>query len=418
MTTTRSITWRPLPSAARVAGVFRVTDVSRAVDAVLVLACLGLSVLATKGEWSSLPRPVIAVAGVAGSLAQWPRRRWPQFATVVAAPMYALSGNPGPLVAGLYSSGVYAPRRQVWVLALVGWAGFDAWSVIDSGHWKVSDAVYAVLFTVPVVLVGVYLATRNALLASLRERAEHAEQERQLRDERARAAERTRIAREMHDVLAHKVSLIALHAGALEVSANGNPARFAQGAALIRVTAREALQELQMVLGVLRADADPRSGQPGPPDPGEPFADLESLVRTSVQAGQRVELHDEVGRLPSASARVVHRVAQEGLTNARKHAPGAPVAVSVTRGDGGTVVVTVRNAPGAERALDLPGSGAGLIGLAERLRLVGGSLSSGPLGNDEPAGWQLRAVVPWIDQRIEKAYEETDLAAGSRSEAP
>jgi signal transduction histidine kinase len=87
---------------------------------------------------------------------------------------------------------------------------------------------------------------------------------------------------------------------------------------------------------------------------------------------------------------VVHRVAQEGLTNARKHAPDAPATVSVERAEAGDVTVIVRNGLGTP--LELPGSGAGLVGLAERLRLVGGSLHSGPGGD----GWELRAVVPWL----------------------
>jgi signal transduction histidine kinase len=401
MTTTRSISWRTVASDHRV------------VDTILVLACLALTVLAVKGQWSSLPRPVIATAGVVGSFAQWPRRRWPALATLLGAAAYALSGNPGPIVVGLYAGAVYAPRRQVWALALVGWTGFAAWSVIDVGHWEASAAVFAALFTSPVVAAGVYMTTRTALLTSLRQLAEHAEDERALRDERARAAERTRIAREMHDVLAHKVSLIALHAGALEVSSSGNPDRVQQGAALIRVTAREALQELQMVLGVLRADADPPSL-----DHGGPFADLESLVRTSTQAGQRVELHNQAGPLPPATARVVHSVVREGLTNARKHAPGAPATVTVTRGEAGNVTVTVLNLPSTDPPLDLPRSHAGLVGLAERLRLVGGSLSSGPLGHDENEGWQLRAVVPWIDERVEERPGAPDLAPTRPQDPP
>ena len=363
----------------------------RAVDAAAVLACLVLTGFAVKAPWSSLPLPVIAVAGVSGAVAQWPRRRWPRAAAVLGAGAYALSGNPAPWLVGVYSGAAYAPRRQMWTVALAGWAGFAAWAWIDAGRVTVADAVYATLPTALVLAVGVYMATRSALLASLRERAERAEAERHLRDRQARSAERTRIAREMHDVLAHKVSLIALHAGALEVTATGDAAAVRQGAALIRVTAREALRELRLVLGVL--DAEHGDGAvPGP------FADLAALVRAATGAGQRVELHDEAGPLPPATARVVHRVVQEGLTNARKHAPGAATTVAVDRGEDGDVTVTVRNAAGDGGAMDLPGSGSGLLGLAERIRLVGGTLHSGPLDAD---GWQLYAVVPWLDHRLE-----------------
>ncbi len=406
MDLTRRADWRALVADPRV------------VDTAVVLGCLVLTVFAVKAHWSPLPRPVIALAGVLGSAAQWRRRRWPQAAATVGAAAFALSGNPGPLLFGLYAGALYAPRRQVWALALVGWAGAFGLFWIDAGRPTGINAVGAALLVAPVVAAGIYLATRNALMASLRERAESADAERQLRDQQARAAERTRIAREMHDVLAHKVSLIALHAGALEVGANGSPERVQQGAALIRYTAREALRELRVVLGVLNADHETPSGDPASLGLDAPFADLASLVRASAEAGQRVELRDEAGPLPPATARVVHRIAQEGLTNVRKHAPGAPATVSVSRGEDGQVAVTVRNAAGTGVPMDLPGSGSGLVGLAERIRLVGGSLRSGPLGRDGCDGWELRAVVPWLDHHVEEQAMGVDPVAGRAGEAP
>jgi len=240
---------------------------------------------------------------------------------------------------------------------------------------------------------------RNALVVSLRQRAEQAEAGQLLREERARTAERTRIAREMHDVVAHKVSLIALHAGGLELQTTGEPR---QSAGLIRVTAREALQDLRAVLGVLRLQ--PADATTTLIDEGETFADLASLVRASAQAGQPVELHDQAGPLPAATARVVYRIVQEGLTNVRKHAPGAPTHVSVRRSDDGTVAVTVRNEAGVDAPMDLPGSGFGLVGLAERVHLVGGTLRYGPLGRD--GGWELTAAVPWIDRRVSEQIDQ------------
>lgn len=349
----------------------------RVVDTLVVVACLALTALAVKTPWSTLPRPVIAVAGVLGSAAQWHRLRWPHLATATGAVAYALSGNPGPLLVGLYSGAAHGSRGQAWALGLVGWTGFAAWSWLDAGRLTVSNVVYAAAAAGVVVGIGRYTATRNALLASLRERAKHAEAERLLRAEQARAAERTRIAGEMHDVMAHKVSLIALYAGALELHAGDNT-RFQEGTALIRSTAREALRELRSVLGMLRAEP-------------EPLVDLGSLVQASTQAGQPVELHDEAGSLPRATARVVYRVVQEGLTNAHKHAPAARTTVSLRRA-GRNVSVNVRNEAGVPT--DLPGSGAGLVGLAERLRLVGGSLRSGPTPD---GGWELHATVPCIE---------------------
>jgi signal transduction histidine kinase len=386
----------------------------RVVDAAVVAACLVLTAFATKAQWAQLPRPVIAGAGTAGALSQWWRRRRPQLAAVAGAAAYALSGNPGPFLAGLYSGASYAPRRHVWVPLVAGWAGFAGWSWIGEGRLTASDATWAVLAAVSVTFLGVYTATRRALAASWRERAESAEAERRLREEHARAAERTRIAREMHDVLAHKVSLIALHAGALELTASGSSAQIQQGAALIRVTARETLQELRYVLGVLRTEPDLPPPYDAPLTRGEPFADLMSLVRASTEAGQRVELRDRAGSLPPAMARVVYRIVQEGLTNARKHAPDAPATVSVDRGDG-TVTVTVQNASTASAPTDLPGSGSGLTGLAERVRLVEGTLHSGPLGPEDGGGWRLRAGLPWFDHR---AGERAETGEAPVEDAP
>ena len=344
------------------------------VDAALVAGCLLLTAFAVKGHWSVPSRPVIAVAGVLGSVAQLWRRRLPPLATVAGAAAYVLSGNPGPLVLGLYSAGAYGTRRLVLILTVVGWTGFAGWSWIGEGRLDATDAGTSALAAGAIAAIGRYAATSRALRESLRERAEQAEAGRALRDEQARGAERARIAREMHDVLAHKVSLIAVHAGALELGASSDRDR--EGAVLIRVTAREALSELRTVLGVLREE---------PP----PFADLVALVDEAVRAGQRADLIDRAGPLPPDAARTVYRVAQEGLTNARKHAPGAPVTVTVERDDH-AVTVTVHNAAAIGAVLDLPGAGAGLIGLTERLRLLGGSLHGGGVAD----GWQLRAVIP------------------------
>jgi signal transduction histidine kinase len=352
----------------------------RVVDALVVLACLALTVLAVKAQWAPVPRPVIAVAGALGSLAQWRRRQWPLAAALVGGASYVLSGNPGPLLAGLYSGAAHGRARQVWLSAVAGWAGLAGFVVLDEGRLGLDDLLFTAAGAALVTAVGVYVSVRRT---AWRERLERAEAERRLHEQEARAAERDRIAREMHDVLAHKVSLIAVHAGALELTAGGDPGRTREGAALIRTTAREALQELRDVLGVLRV---------APPAADEP-SDLDELVRAATDAGQPVTLRDTAGPRPPSVARVVHRIAQEGLTNARKHAPGAPVTIVVDRADGGGVAVTVRNPAVTADPLNLPGSGAGLVGLAERVRLADGMFHSGPRDD----GWELRAVIPAED---------------------
>ncbi|MGI5291363.1 sensor histidine kinase [Nonomuraea polychroma] len=350
-----------------------------AISAASVAFCLFLTVLAVKTPWAPLPRGVIAAAGLVASGAVWFRKRRPAAVAAVGAVAYALSGNPGPLLIGLFSGAGTRLGARFAALAAIGVAGFLAQQWIGNGGFGGDALLSAVAATGAVLLAGLYTATRRELTRSLRERAERAETERHLRDEQAKADERGRIAREMHDVLAHKVTLISLHAGGLEVNAGAEPARIQREAALIRLTAQEALEELRKIVGVLRAGHD---------DTG--FADLRRLVESWASAGNTVTLHDDLGPLPVATARAAYRLVQEGLTNAHKHAPGAPVTVSVTGSpeDGVTIAVVNELRPGAYPS----GGGAGLVGLAERFRLIGGTVRSAP---DDAGGWRLEGRLPW-----------------------
>ncbi|WP_258726870.1 sensor histidine kinase [Cellulomonas sp. NS3] len=365
----------------------------RTLDTALVVASLLLTAMAARGGWSAVPAVVIGAAGALGSVALLVRRVRPVTAAVVGAAAYALSGNPLPLAVGLWSGGARAPRRALPVVAAAGWSGLAGWWRLDEGRLDAQDAVWAALVTATLVGAGVHAATRRELRAAREAETRQAEVERGLRDEQARAAERARIAREMHDVLAHKVTLVALHAGALEVGPGAEDARVRDAAALIRGTAREALQELRDVLGVLRGPDEPPAGPGGPVGP----VDLAGLVAAAERAGERVELDLDPGDLPARTAAVVHRVVQEALTNARRHAPGAPVAVRVRRSPG-EATVTVTNPAGVPVGLDLPGSGSGLVGLAERVRLAGGTFAA---GRAPDGGWRVHAVVPCGDEPTE-----------------
>ncbi|MBB2922143.1 sensor histidine kinase [Cellulomonas cellasea] len=359
----------------------------RTLDTVLVVGSLLLTAMAARGGWSAVPAGVVAAAGALGSAVLVVRRARPVTVTTVGAAAYALSGNPLPLVVGLWSGGAHAPRRALALVAVAGWSGLAGWWWLDEGRLDAQDAVWAALVTATLVGAGVQAATRRELRAAREAESRQAEVERGLREEQARAAERARIAREMHDVLAHKVTLVALHAGALEVGPGAGDARVRDAAALIRGTAREALQELRDVLGVLRAPDESPAGPGG-------GADLAGLVADAERAGERVELDVDTGDLPARTAAVVHRVVQEALTNARRHAPGAPVAVRVRRSPG-EVTVTVTNPAGVPADLDLPGSGSGLVGLAERVRLAGGAFDA---GRAPDGGWRVHAVVPCGDE--------------------
>ncbi|MFI6510445.1 sensor histidine kinase [Streptosporangium sp. NPDC050855] len=351
-----------------------------AVSAASVVFCLVLTVVAVKVPWAPLPRVVIAAAGLVATGAVWFRDRWPIAVTAAGAGAYALSGNPGPLLIGLFCGAGVRPGPRFAALAAIGVAGFLAQQWVDGGGSGTDALLSATAATAAVLVAGGYTATRRELTRSLRERAERAETERHLRDEQAKAAERGRIAREMHDVLAHKVTLISLHAGGLEVNPGAGPARVEREAALIRVTAQEALEELRTIVGVLRAGHD------------DAFPDLRRLVESWTSAGNAVTLHGDLGTLPVATARAAYRLVQEGLTNAHRHAAGAPVTVRVTGSPEDGVTITVVNERSPRPAAGPSGARAGLVGLEERFRLIGGTVRGMP---GDAGGWRLEGRLPW-----------------------
>ncbi|QNE43411.1 two-component sensor histidine kinase [Frigoribacterium sp. NBH87] len=284
----------------------------------------------------------------------------------------------------------------------------------------VSTLVVALL-----VAVGLYVGGRRELLRSLRERARLAEEEQSLRLAQARDHERTRIAREMHDVLAHRLSLVALHAGALEYREGLGEAETRATAGVIRDNARAALTELREVLGVLRDGARGGDGPDADPD-GDPDSDvaaaasaaavppqptlagLDGLLHEARAAGAAVTLRvdDDTRRgleaLPTSTSRHAFRVVQECLTNARRHAPGQPVTVGLSGRPGRELRVRVENTTtsttggaegvgGAADGLRVPERGHGLTGLEERARLAGGSLTV----EHADGRFTVEARLPW-----------------------
>jgi signal transduction histidine kinase len=276
------------------------------------------------------------------------------------------------------------PLAQAGVIAAIGVAAHllrYAWRPVEGlgfAWW----AVLVVAGHVALLGWGAYARSRAALLESLRERAHRAEADQERRVVEARSAERTRIAREMHDVLAHRLSLVAATAGAMEFRPDASPERLAAAAGVLRSSAHAALEDLREVIGVLRADLDDDER------PQPTTADLARLVDEVRDAGVSVDFHDDLGvELAGSTGRTVYRVVQEGLTNARKHAAGEPVEVRLVGGP--EVVVEVDNPVG--RSGGTPGSGTGLVGLAERVGLAGGRLEHGA----DRGRFRLVAVLPW-----------------------
>lgn len=363
------------------------------------------------------------MAGALACLALWLRRRRPVglALTLLAVGTVAFYVS-GPLLMALFTVAVHRPLRTV------AWVGGAALAQIfvapavrpDPDLDYTGNVLLGALLVSGAIGWGMYVRSRRQLLESLRDRAARAEAEAALRAERTQRLTRERIAREMHDVLAHRLSLLSVHAGALEYRADASPQEVAEAAGVIRSSAHQALQDLREVIGVLRAP-EPAAGATaadGAPDRPQPtLADLPRLVEESRRAGMRVTLSDEAGvagagaaAVPGATGRTAYRIVQEGLTNARKHAPDAEVAVTASGAPGEGLTVEVRNpvrnpvrapvrarTPGAppdheDRPGAIPGSGQGLAGLAERAALTGGRLECGP---SDAGDFRLHAWLPW-----------------------
>jgi signal transduction histidine kinase len=371
--------------------------VGRLADGALFAFAVVLGVLTQSYLWHT-HGPVLdwldVALGVVACLALWWRRAHPM--AVFVLNFGAAAFSPLALGAGLVAVCTAAARVRGRALAAV-----VAMSIVASVVFPLINPSAGEILTVafPAFLVtaiafgwGLYLRARRELVASLRERAQRLEQDQQRGAEQAREAERRRIAREMHDVLAHRLSLLSVHAGALEFHPDASPGEIAKAAAVIRTSAAAALADLRQVITVLREDA---TAADGPPQPG--FGQLADLLEESRTAGMTLHAHIEVPSAAQVSetlGRTVYRVIQEGLTNARKHAPGAPVEVTVAA-DGETVMAevisrraTVITRPAQAAPAD---DGAGLIGLAERVALANGRLEHGP---NAIGDFMLRATIP------------------------
>ncbi|MEV1291974.1 histidine kinase [Pseudonocardia sp. NPDC049635] len=332
--------------------------------------------------------------GVLGCLGLWWRRRYPLHvaAGLIVSCMFSEVASVAVLVA-VFTVASRCSARTAAATAVASLLAMGVYFVLRPEP-TVSPWVLALLLATAhaaVVGWGLLVRSRRELIDSLRERAAAAEVEAALRSERAQHAARETLAREMHDVLGHRLSLLSVHAGALAFHRDASPEETARAADVIRENAHRALQDLREVIGVLRAPV----GEVPLPDAG----DIGELIGETVRAGTPVELHDGHGvtsggrPVPATAGRTLYRFVQEGLTNARKHAPGAAVVVRITGEPGVRLEAEVENAapPGAARPVPA-GAGEGLRGLAERATLVGGELDHGPTAS---GGWRVRMRLPW-----------------------
>jgi len=367
------------------------------VDALMLAIAVTVGGIVLAESWDQHSDALLVVdfvLGAASLVGLWWRRSHPGPVGVLTALASGISATAaGPALIAAFNVALRGTWRQI--LAVVG---ASAVVIVAFPLVYPPPDSFGLNLVIGVLLMGVVFGwgllarVRREQVLTLRDRAVQLEAEHRLRIEQARDAERRAIAREMHDVLAHRISLLSLHAGALEFRPDAPPEDVAEAAGVIRATARAALEELRQVIGVLRDGSDE-----GPPEPPQPtLADVPALVEESRAAGMRIGCTvdvPDVGDVPAALGRTAYRVVQEGLTNARKHAPAAAVEVTITSALGWLDVEVVSRRPvGVAAASEpLPGAGSGLIGLGERVALAGGELHHGP---DAGGDFVLHATLP------------------------
>ncbi|MCX5283823.1 sensor histidine kinase [Streptomyces sp. NBC_00198] len=421
---------------------------------------------------AGLPVPIGVVFGVIAGSVLLVRRKWP-----IAVVLVSIAITPAQMgflmgLVGLYTlAASELPRRITAALAAMSFAGMLIVTFVRThqgvmsgdvtmGDWFVPFAsiTTAIGMTAPPVLLGLYMGARRRLMESLRERADSLERELQLLAERAeeraewaRNEERTRIAREMHDVVAHRVSLMVVHAAALQAIARKDPEKAVKNAALVGDMGRQALTELREMLGVLRSGngADGRvsaasssaalsstsssssssgaavaavplaavsvaaavaasraadgsgagavsgAGAGGVVE-GPCLAELDELVGQSAAAGMVVALSVEgdVRAYAREIEQTAYRVVQEALTNVHKHAAGAKTYVRLAHRMSEIAMQVENECPpevGAGSSVRLPSGGNGLLGMKERVAALGGVFVSGPT---DAGGFRVSAVIP------------------------
>ncbi|GGT89562.1 sensor histidine kinase [Actinomadura livida] len=374
--------------------------------------------------WLCVGGLAVLAAAVAVSRAR------PTAALLTAMALIAVHGNfvfAMPVLAYLTGRRTIRAQPPLWAFTAVFVAGSAL--AIARGQavetWFPST-VWLVLFGVLPWLTGRYWRQYQELLHAGWERAERLEHQQRIIAERERLRERARIAQDMHDSLGHELALIAVRAGALQV-APGLDDRHRDAAAQLRRGAAEATEHLREIIGVLREDTATGPGTPHGPDglapvrpPHESIGDLVERARAS---GVPVHLTGTAADLPELApmaALTAHRVVQEAVTNAAKHAPGAAVTVHLTRRDppagdaphGGGVTVTVTNGPPPGRPAPSAPGGTGLAALTERVRVLGGTLHAGPAPG---GGFEVTADLPGAPPAPRAFDSPADPSGGHRA---
>jgi signal transduction histidine kinase len=349
------------------------------VDVAIVAVAVGSGLFVLSSTWDAHSDAVKVLDVALGSVAcaaLLKRRSHPLAVALLIVPLSAISALAAmATLPAVFNAAIRVPLKQlaaISALAVAGTAIFPALYPEVDGRGYAWQLTVGLLLTAVALGWGLFVRAQRELFKGLRERGQ----------EKAREAERQRIAREMHDVLAHRLSILSVHAGALENAGDRLPPEYVETARVIRTSARTALEELREVIFLLRRE------ESGVEPPQPTLEQLPALLEESRAAGLAVDYTPrERTAVPDLVGRTAFRAVQEGLTNARKHGEGDRVQLTIAHGPPLVVELVSHGAVNSA----LPGSGTGLVGLAERVELAGGELTYGP----RDGSFILTARIPW-----------------------
>jgi signal transduction histidine kinase len=360
---------------------------------VLFVPTVGIFWHGIKGDSSRAATFVLAALSVLPLLV---RRRWPVH--VLAVILILGVATPGPAVfsppalVALYTVAALRPRRTAVISAVLVAAVFALRRLVWDYNLPLSGVISGIALAGAALALGLYRGTRLAYVEQLRERAARLERERELRAEQAVSEERLRIARELHDVVAHNVSLMVIQAQALAATAGEDEAA-RRGAETIADLGRGAMSEMHRTLELMRDDTSANGRAPQPT-----LADLGPLLDQARAAGVSAELSvsGDARPLEAGVELSAYRIVQEALTNVIKHAGPAHAVVTVAYGDSDLELEIVDDGRGVAGDERTRSPGHGLVGMRERVTLFGGSLETGPANG---AGYRVRARLPYSEMR-------------------
>ncbi|MFD5190386.1 sensor histidine kinase [Streptomyces sp. NPDC058357] len=362
--------------------------------------------------------PPVLVAAIGCAALVW-RRRHPfgvLAVTVVCGVAFQLLGvreSPlvvSPVLVSVYNVAVRTDRRTAWVSAAVSAALLvSAAAVFTPQSWLEPDTAATLAWTALPAAVGDGVRSRRAYVVAVEERAEHAEHTREQEARQRVAAERVRIARELHDIVAHHIALINAQAGVAVHLVDQRPEQILTALEDIRDTSRSALDELRVTVGLLRQSDDPVA----PRDPMPGLAQVPALLASFERAGLSVShtRHGTTEPLEPAVDLAAYRIVQESLTNVRKHA-GADHARLCLHYHRERLTITVEDDGSAGPRRPHPGAGHGLIGMRERAATIGGRLHAGPRPE---GGFSVTAELPLRPGRPGPARDRRDGHDDSRT---